>query len=327
MKLFRKQLHPQMPPLKRSGSVQYTTGIMAVILFAAMLFSPHAVFSGAEEGLLLWFQIIFPTLFPFMLISSLMLEGGGLRIIAGLFGNVLGKIFATSRNGAFAVLCGFLCGYPMGARVTADLIRSHRITKEEGGYLLSFCNNTSPVFIMNFIVWKTLGRDELMLPTIAILMGVPMLMSFPFRRYYLKGKKAFSSPEESSDPARGRLNFSVFDRCMMNSFEGIVKVGGYIIFFSILIALFEKAGSNPALTVLLPSLEVTNGILRIHQTFPGLATGYPLILGLTTFGGFCSLAQTQCMVEGTGLSVSVYFIQKLTAAGAASLLAYLYIIF
>lgn len=180
---------------------------------------------------------------------------------------------------------------------------------------------------MNFIVWKTLGRDELMLPTIAILMGVPMLMSFPFRRYYLKGKKAFSSPEESSDPARGRLNFSVFDRCMMNSFEGIVKVGGYIIFFSILIALFEKAGSNPALTVLLPSLEVTNGILRIHQTFPGLATGYPLILGLTTFGGFCSLAQTQCMVEGTGLSVSVYFIQKLTAAGAASLLAYLYIIF
>ncbi len=326
MKLFQKQLHAQTPPLKRSGSVQYTTGIMAVVLFAAMLFSPHAVFSGAEEGLLLWFQIIFPTLFPFMLISSLMLEGGGLRIIAGIFGKALGKIFATSRNGAFAVLCGFLCGYPMGARVTADLVRSGRITKEEGGYLLSFCNNTSPVFIMNFIVWKTLGREDLMLPTIAILMSVPMLTSFLFRRYYLKGKKAFFSPEEDMDRTHGRLNFSVFDRCMMNSFEGIVKVGGYIIFFSILIALFDGAGSNRLLAVLLPSLEITNGILRIHQAFPGLSEGYPLILGLTTFGGFCSLAQTQCMIEGTGLPVSVYFMQKLTAAGAASLLAYLYII-
>ena len=56
-----------------------------------------------------------------MLISSLMLEGGGLRIIAGLFGKPLGKVFGTSQNGAFAVLCGFLCGYPMGAKVTADL--------------------------------------------------------------------------------------------------------------------------------------------------------------------------------------------------------------
>ena len=54
---------------------QYSAGIIAVILFAAMIFSPRAVFSGAEEGLLLWFQIVFPTLFPFMLISSLMLEG------------------------------------------------------------------------------------------------------------------------------------------------------------------------------------------------------------------------------------------------------------
>lgn len=300
---------------------------MAVILFAAMLFSPHAVFSGAEEGLLLWFQVIFPTLFPFMLISSLMLEGGGLRIIAGLFGKPLGKVFGTSQNGAFAVLCGFLCGYPMGAKVTADLIRSGRITKEEGGYLLSFCNNTSPVFIMNFIVWKTLGREDFLFPTLAILISVPILMSFLFRRQYLRGERRFSSPKGFPGTVHDRLNFSVFDRCMMNSFEGIVKVGGYIIFFSILIALLNRPGSNPVLTLILPSLEITNGILMIRQTFPMPADSYPLILGLTAFGGFCSLAQTQCMIEGTNLSVSFYFIQKLAAAGAASLLAYLYMIF
>lgn len=301
------------------------TGLIIVILFIAMLCSPHAVFSGAEEGLLLWFQIVFPTLFPFMLISALMLEGGGLRIIAKLFGNSLGKIFCTSRNGAFAVLCGFLCGYPMGAKVTADLVRSGKIAKEEGGYLLSFCNNTSPVFIINFIIWKTLDRDDLLIPTLFILMGVPVLMSFLFRRNYLKGRKTFPTVSETGHNHEKHLILSLFDSCMMNSFEGIVKVGGYIIFFSILIALFEGFRGDAAATALLPFLEMTNGIVMIRQSFPDITVAYPLILGLTSFGGVCSLAQTQCMIEGTGLSVGFYFIQKLTAAVAASLFAYIYI--
>ena len=63
---------------------QIISALPIVFLFLAMLFSPKAVFEGAESGLLLWFQIVFPTLFPFMLISGLMLAGGGINIIARL---------------------------------------------------------------------------------------------------------------------------------------------------------------------------------------------------------------------------------------------------
>ena len=304
---------------------QYSSGIIAVILFTAMLFSPRAVFSGATDGLLLWFEIVFPTLFPFMLISNLMISGGGLHIIAGIFGKLTGKIFATSRNGAFAVLTGFLCGYPMGAKVTADLVRSEKITREEAGYLLSFCNNTSPVFIMNFIVWKTLGHERLTAPTLVILFGVPIILSYFFRRFYLKGQKSFPDPPTYSQGSK-RLNLSsFFDDCMMNSFESIVKVGGYIIFFSILIALFEKIGDSRILTFLLPSLEITNGIVMLHENFPAPLLHYPLILGLSSFGGICSVAQTKCMIQGTGLPIFPYIIQKLAATAAASLLAYFYL--
>ena len=97
---------------------QIISALPIVFLFLAMLFSPKAVFEGAESGLLLWFQIVFPTLFPFMLISGLMLAGGGINIIARLFGRMFSVLFATSKNGAFAVITGFLCGYPMGAKVS-----------------------------------------------------------------------------------------------------------------------------------------------------------------------------------------------------------------
>lgn len=304
----------------------FPAGIFVTALFAAMLIFPQAVFSGAEEGLLLWFQIIFPTLFPFLVVTSLLLSSGGLNLITRLFGGLFRRIFRVTQNGAFAVLAGFLCGYPMGAKVTADLLRAEKISDREARYLLSFCNNTSPVFIINFIVWKTFGDERLMLPTLLILIGSPVLMSFIFRRIYLKGRHPFPEPSAALKEKKTRFDFSVLDSCMMNSFEAIVKVGGYIILFSVLLSLLEElSGQNSILMAAAPALEVTNGILLLSSSVSDPGLRYAAVLGLTSFGGLCSAAQTQCMLEGTGLSVIPYIIQKLTTAAAASLLSFIYL--
>ena len=304
----------------------FPAGIFVTALFAAMLIFPQAVFSGAEEGLLLWFQIIFPTLFPFLVVTSLLLSSGGLNLITRLFGGLFRRIFRVTQNGAFAVLAGFLCGYPMGAKVTADLLRAEKISDREARYLLSFCNNTSPVFIINFIVWKTFGDERLMLPTLLILIGSPVLMSFIFRRIYLKGRHPFPEPSAALKEKKTRFDFSVRDSCMMNSFEAIVKVGGYIILFSVLLSLLEElSGQNSILIAAAPALEVTNGILLLSSSVSDPGLRYAAVLGLTSFGGLCSAAQTQCMLEGTGLSVIPYIIQKLTTAAAASLLSFIYL--
>lgn len=310
---------------RRASMKQLLSGLPVLVLFLAMLFSPKAVFDGAESGLLLWFQVVFPTLFPFMLVSGLMLSGGGLAVISRIFGRLFSTLFATSPNGSFAVIAGFLCGYPMGAKVSADLVRSGRISRDEGAYLLSFCNNTSPIFIMNFIVWKTFDREELMIPTLLILIGVPAFLSLFFRRFYLKGRKKFSDLSDKKKNNVKLLNFEMLDSCLADSFESIVKVGLYIIFFSILIALPGKlSAGHPLLAGILPALEMTNGILMIHKAAPDLTVSYPLILGLTSFGGFCSAAQTKCMLKAASLPILPYIIQKLTAAAAASLLGIVY---
>ena len=300
---------------------------MVLFLFLAMLFLPKTVFSGAADGLLLWFQVVFPTLFPFMLVSGLMLAGGGLNLVSRIFGGLSSRLFATSSNGAFAVIAGFLCGYPMGAKISADLVRTGNITHEEGTYLLSFCNNTSPVFIMNFIVWKTLGRNELMMPTLLILMLVPAFLSIIFRKFYLKGQNFFPCPD-TGKKSYSRLDFSTLDTCMMNSFESIVKVGGYIILFSVLITLLDELpGNHPLILAVSPLLEVTNGIIMLNTSIDNFSLCYPAVLALTSFGGLCSVAQTQCMLQGTGIKMLPYIAEKLAAAGAASLMAavYLYI--
>lgn len=306
-------------------------GFGMVFLFVVMLVCPKAVFTGASEGLLLWFQIILPTLFPFLLVTNLLLISGSIHYISSAFGKILSRIFRVSENGSFAVLAGFLCGYPMGAKVASDLTIAGYISREEGQYLLSFCNNTSPIFILNFIVWKTLKNETLMLPTLCILLLAPTIVSLFTRRKYLLGRKNFQKLTVSSENAKSsfskKLSFHEIDVSIMDSFETLVKVGGYIILFSVILTLFKSIPVQiPGLTFILPFLEITNGITMFARTSLPMYLQYPAILGLTAFGGLCSVAQTQCMVQQAGFSIAPYIKEKLAAALTASSLGLVYFI-
>lgn len=304
---------------------QSLAGIGIVILFAFMLISPRAVFNGASEGLLLWFQIIIPTLFPFVLFTNLLLYTDSIRYISKACGKVLCYIFKVSENGSFAIVTGFLCGYPMGAKVTADLIKSQYITENEGRYLLSFCNNTSPIFILNFIVWKTLKKEEYLLPSLGILLMAPILLSFLFRPFYLRGQKRFPALNKRAAHMTG-WDFRLVDTCIMDSFETITKIGGYIILFSVFLTLLQSIPWKiQGLYILMPFLEVTNGIALLGKSSLPFYIQYPAILTLTSFGGLCAIAQTNCMIQKTALSIGPYVIQKLITAGVTSLLAILYL--
>lgn len=297
--------------------------VLCVLLFVFMLLQPQNVFHGAQNGLLLWFQIVLPTLLPFMIMTNLLVSTNGLTYITQVLSPVLCPLFRVSIAGSFAIIAGFLCGYPLGAKVTADLLRKNKISVKEAQYLLSFCNNTSPAFILNYIVWKTLGDPSLTVPTITILLFVPVLMSILFRKIY-----QIDPCIPKNDMSKIQVNkwgLDILDHCIMDSFESIVKVGGYIILFSIVLTLLLNTSLlNTVIgTILLSTLEITNGVSILGSLKNPIR--YVFVLALTSFGGFCSIAQTQCMLSGTPLKISHYIIEKLATGLVTSLIAYLYL--
>ncbi len=298
---------------------QFLYAVLCIAFFVVMLCFPKETLSGATNGLLLWFQIVLPTLLPYFVATNLLIQTNSIQFISKIFGPALRKLFHVSSDGSFAILAGFLCGYPIGAKVTADLVRTHRITETEGNYLLSFCNNTSPAFITSYLVIQNLKQDSLVLQTLLILYLSPTLCSFLFRWFYKAPPK-----HKSNSVSNHKLQFSfeILDTSIMNGFENITKVGGYIILFSILFSL----GSRLPFSELFSVFEVTNGIpciINVCTTFP---KAYVLTLALTSFGGFCSIAQTKAMLGGTKLSIVKYTIEKLVTAMVTSLLALFFIL-
>ena len=298
---------------------QICCAIVSILFFFLMLCFPKETLSGANDGLLLWFQIVLPTLLPFFIITNLLIHTNSITYISRVCSPLLQRLFSVSANGSFAVLVGFLSGYPVGAKVTADLVKTERISLSEAKYLLSFCNNTSPAFIMSYIVVQNLKDQSLLIPTMLILYTSPVLCSFLFRKlYHINRNTILSSDAKNSKPC---FSFEIFDSSIMNAFENITKVGGYIILFSILFSF----GRLLPVTHILPFLEITNGIPHILSMITDFELSYILVLFLTSFGGVCAIAQTSAMLAETKLSIVSYTIEKLATAMVTSLLAFLYV--
>lgn len=304
----------------------FLLNISIIILFFSMLIFPEAVFSGACNGLLLWFHTVLPTLLPFLILSNLLLNTSAIQLLVHIISPILCKIFRTSSYGSFAILCGFLCGYPIGGKIASDLQISKKISRNESAYLLSFCNNTSPMFVISYVVNQNFNQKSLILPSLTILMLSPILCSFIFRQFYLFQQHTFTkcSVNQSTN-----TESNLIDYCIMNSFETVTKIGGYIIMFSVFIEIFMTINLPDVLFIklVLCTLEITTGISLIADTGLPFKTMYVFILALTSFGGWCSIAQTQSIIKDSHLSIFHYIIEKLATASVTSLLAYIYIQF
>lgn len=273
--------------------------LLIPVIFLYVLIFPEAAAAGARTGLLLWYQSVIPVLFPFMLISSMFLQFGLLEHIPAVVTAPICHLFGCSPNGAFAVVSGFLCGFPMGAKITSDLEKSRKITAQEARFLYGFVNNLSPGFLISYLAIGQMNQKKaapIFLINIlgaSILYGV--LRSFRFRKIISEQISARTVTDDSEySPCAESNPFALLDRCIYDSMQNTLRLGGYIIFFSVLsqgLLLLPTAGELPLL-FLISNMEVTSGIALLCNAGIPFPLRFLLVHALAAFGGLCAAAQT-----------------------------------
>lgn len=300
--------------------------IPALLLY--MLLFPKKVLADSLAGLDLWFHTVLPSLLPFMILSNVLIGANVvsqlMRPFSGFFRHVLG----LSPEGGYAWLLGLFCGFPMGARLTGDMYRQHRISREEAGYLLTFANQSSPMFLSTYVVLHGLGDSTLTHPVFVIFYASAFLTSLVFR---IRSRRFGLPPSKPKKEVPEQTSYgNLLDTSIMNGFEIITRLGGYIILFSILagIVLQLPAPLRTAAPFLSGLTEITTGIHTISGTTLPLQVKFTAIVCCTAFGGFSTVAQTSCMLNGTGLSIFTYLKGKLVNAAVAGLLClFVFVVF
>lgn len=306
--------------------------IILIGFLCYILIFPKDAVAAAALGLNLWYEKMLPTLLPFSILSYILIHSGILDGIAAFLHRFLKHIFPVSSAGIYPLIAGLLFGFPMGSKITAELVTAGKMTKEEGQRLFCVCNNISPMFIGSFILTDCLKRPDLRVQSYLILY-TPLLFFYMIQNRH----RTYENPQEISSSGKtlpntshnakkaASMNFQIIDAGIMNGFETLAKLGGYIMIFAILAEMTMLLPiSNPTLKCLVVGFtEITNGVAYTSRQNMEFQTAYPLLMAYTAFGGLSGFAQTASMVKETGFSMVSYFITKLLATASAFFLALL----
>lgn len=274
---------------------------LLILLFACaflyLLCRPQVVLASVRSGLLLWYHSVVPTLLPFMLLTGLLLRLRLLEPLLPFLQRCLAPIFGCSGYGVFAILCGFTAGFPMGAKLTRTLLDQKKISHKEACHLIGFVNNPSPAFLLSYVAADQCQHPELGILLIGNVFGSALLYgilsSFRFR-------SVRTDPSRSGSVRAAAIHespqdcFALIDSCIEDAVSATVRIGVYLIVFSMLVdaAASIPLASTPVGLVLFAALELTNGIHLIAHSTLSFQVQLVLIPALAAFGGCSVIAQS-----------------------------------
>ncbi|MFP3155580.1 hypothetical protein LQZ18_14355 [Lachnospiraceae bacterium ZAX-1] len=311
--------------------IMYMLILSALVLY--ILIFPSQAVGAASYGLVLWYRNLLPALLPFAILSHILIQSRLLDSFARLIQRVVKWIIPVSEVGIYPLFAGFLFGFPLGSKITSELVISNRMSREEGNKLFAICNNISPLFISSFMLHDSLDRGDLRLPTFLMLYGPPLIY---YRITAHKAKNAIQKPQTGSHTintkntaSRSQMNFKIIDAGIMNGFETLTKLGGYIMLFAILAQMTTciPVWNIQIRCIMIGMVELTNGIAYTAKTSLPFEVKYPLIMLYTAFGGLSGIAQTASMVKGTGFRIWSYLGTKALCSIATLIFAIVYVQF
>ncbi|MBQ7922962.1 MAG: hypothetical protein IJ325_10385 [Clostridia bacterium] len=269
--------------------------VCGILLFVVLLCTNADAAGGAFiTAMDNFLHKLLPVLFPYMVISRLFISQDLLSSLSLVL--PIHKIFRIPAGAAPVFWLGNLCGFPVGAQLTGILYRNGRISAKEASRLCAISGNVSPAFVVQAIgglLWNNTAFGGFLLTL--------QFLSCCVVGIFL-GRKAGDTVSVSDMRGETEGFGGAFCRAVTESAAGCVSLWGYIVFFSVLLAVIPVGGMGRL--VLASLLEFTAGVEEAAAA-GGLAglffTGFSI-----GFGGLCVLAQVSHALGKNGISLVPY---------------------
>ncbi len=294
---------------------QILFGSFALLCLFLILYSSDIAIEYMNQGLLLCAKTVIPSLFPFMVLSELIVSGG---LGSALFQKIsapLRRIFRLSSAGCCAVALGLLCGFPIGARCAILSFDRGELSREETERVLAFSGIPSSAFLISAVGVSLWGNRRF-----GILLYFTVLTSAIFTGFLLgclsHAKNGISrKPTFKSVTAAPLRGAGLFTESIRSATASILPICAYVVFFSALIG---------TLSPLLASLRLPSAVHATLFCLFELSGGMSQACGLGNGGiaaGLCAFCagwsglsvhcQMLSLCDGRGLSFRTYFLSKL----------------
>lgn len=290
----------------------FFTAIASTVFVVMFFLQPAVIIDGIRKGLTVCGSSIIPSLFPFMVLSDFIVRSE----LGGVIGNRLSRfteaVFRLPGSAGCAVVMGLVGGFPVGARMTAQLFEKGEITARQGRRMLVFCINAGPAFVIG-----TVGTIMLSSRKAGFILFISMTLSSLLAGVIaglLDTEKTQKNEKKSAVFDGGVLTESV-----SQSVQAVFNVCAWIIIFSGFNEVVTRLPlSETALVWIRIATEVTVGCMSASSAFPTCMLA--LVLGWSGLAVHC---QIMPYLKPLGMKLSYLWTSRLVIGGLSTAVAWL----
>ena len=137
---------------KTKDQLFYGLASLVVVAIIVMLAAnPKAYSSTTLQGLNLFVVAVLPGLLPFMFLTKVLTSLGMVKKLSARCSRVTNVLFGTPGISGYVMLMSMLSGYPIGAKLIADLYSQNAISKANAKRMISFCTTSGPIFVIGSV--------------------------------------------------------------------------------------------------------------------------------------------------------------------------------
>lgn len=311
-----------------SKNLIFTLFFSALIVF--IILNPKDCIDYTLNGAKLFFNSVFPSLFPFLVIVNLIFTFGGMEIYGKLFGRILCTPLGLPKECSVVLLASMFCGYPLGARYAGKLYEANIIDKKTLQRLINIATNGSPLFIIGTVGTAMLHSSflgyVLLISNLisCFVMGIllPGRWKSTKKNFCIHSSVAATSFEETTPNVGVALKTALED-----AVKTCLSIGSFVIIFSVIISIIKSSGIYytalnelcnliplPITMVngcLLGVLEITNGCNLLALSSLSTSAKAIICSFLIGFSGLSITAQVYSFVYTYKVSLKRYMFFKL----------------
>lgn len=308
--------------------------IMSLLIFIGVeiLTESSYILDTVGYSFSIWKNNLFPSLFPFFVLSEILINYGFVELVGELCKPIMNKLFKVSSNGAFIFIMSIISGFPSNAKYTKHLLEQGLIDEKEASKILTFTHFSNPLFIIGTVSLLFLNDKKAGLIVLVCHYITNVIIGIFIRNkiYKTDQKEHFSFKKAILQMHKKRISNNkplgtVITNSLVNSINTLLLILGVVTIFLIITTILDKHFHLNLFmkTVLSGFLEMTQGLKHVSLLNVSLKLKSVFTAMILSFGGLSVHTQVLSIISDTKIKYLPFLIARIFHALIAGILVYL----
>lgn len=277
--------------------------IIVVIFGLQVITNFNQVAMEINSATSLFIKKIFPSLFPFFILSDLLVNYGFIDVITTLFSKITNFLFKINKNSSYILFMSIISGFPSSAKYTKELLDKNLINECDGTKILMFSHFSNPLFILSMI------SNRPLLIIFSHYIGNFIIGLFVRNKYI--------SPSTHTNIHSKPLSFiQVLTNSIKKSIDSLLLILGIIVVFFIISSIINTSLTNVI-------LELSQGINYMNNSLINPRLQAVIIASLLSFGGLSVHMQIYSILSETKIRYKPYLLSRIFHSIISGIIVYI----